>query len=176
MVTTTDLIGLYDRQLSPILRDGVPMRVSVNVQSKLMSHPLENGSQITDHAVKIPTEITLSFMLVGAAARDAYQRLRGYYDSKDQLVVQTRADVYRNMVIEQLPHDESAEVIGAFPVNIKLKEVLIATTQFQALPPQQVATPRDASTVRRGQQSPRAEPADKDGKKRSSILHGIFYG
>lgn len=172
-----EVIGIYDSEFNPLVAEAAPIKATISPTSKLMEHPVENGTVIMDHSVRLPTEITFQMLLVGDNVRDLYKSLVTMYDKKELLTIQTRADVYPRMVIESMPHDESAENMAVIPVVLKLKEVIVAETQFQALPPKQVASPRNASTVKRGQQSGRQEPADKGGEqKRGSVLYRTFYG
>lgn len=171
-----EVIGLYDDGFNPLVSGAIPIKATVSPTSKLMSHPIEDGTVIMDHAVREPTEITFQILLVGDESRDLYKSLSNLYDKKEMITVQTRAGVYPRMVIESMPHDENAENMAVIPVVLKLKEAIVAKTQFQALPPQQVASPRNASTVKRGQQSGRQETADKGGERQGSLLYKTFYG
>lgn len=171
-----EVIGIYDDSFNQLLTGASPVRAMVSPQSKLMEHPVENGSTISDFAVTLPVELTLDMLLSGDDARNLYKVLVDLFQKKELLTVQTRAGVYPKMVIQAMPHDENAENMDVLPVTVKMKEVIIAETQFQALPPRQVEKPRNSSTVKRGQQQGRAEPASDGGERRSSTLYKIFNG
>ena len=138
-----------------------------------MEHPVESGATITDHRIMLPVEIRMSLMLDDPI--NDYAQVKALYREASLLVVQTRTGTYQNMLIAALPHEESAEVFDRVPMELVLREVQIVEAQFQALPPRQVASPRNASTVNRGQRTTAAENA-AEGPRKSSTLYRIFRG
>lgn len=150
----TDVVAVLDSNFNQLFQLARPMKCNVNVQSKLMSHPVENGSLITDFRIVLPTEIELGMIIGGDEYRSVYQEIKTAYLNADALIIQTRADTYLNMVIEAIPHDESPDMFDAIPVALRFKEAILINVQYQALTPAAVATPSDQSTVKRGEQQP----------------------
>lgn len=174
---SVDVVGVFDSKFNQVFPAARPIKAQVKEVAKLMEHPVESGSTITDHRVILPTEIELTLMLQGDEYRDTYGLIRGYFMKTELLTVQTNTGSYTNMVIEAMPHDETPETFDAAPMALKLKEVLLVTAQFQALPPAAVKNTRDASKVKRGEQTGKTETAtESGGKKKSSVLYGILYG
>jgi hypothetical protein len=69
------------------------------------------------------------------------------------------------MIIEKMPHDESPDMYDGVALALSLKEAKFVSPQFSTL---KVAAPKNANTVKRGEQQP------QESKKQSSILSGLF--
>lgn len=149
-----DVVAVLDSDFNQLFDLARPMKANINPQSKLMMHPIEDGSLITDFRIILPLEIELGMLITGDEYRSVYQQIKTSFLNADSLIVQTRADTYFNMVIEAMPHDESVDQFDVLPIALKLKEAILIQVQYQALPPEAVATPADQSTVKRGAQQP----------------------
>jgi hypothetical protein len=181
--TAADVVGVFDADFNQVFPEGRPIKATIKETARGMEHPIENGSTITDHRVIDPSEITLTLMLVGEEYPDTYGRIKALFQKSELLTVQTKTGSYPSMMIIEMPHDETSDVFDAVPMELKLREVLLVTAQFQALPPAAVQSgtdgrgKRNASTVKRGEQTGKTEtPPDAGGQKKSSILYGIIYG
>lgn len=178
-VTATDVVGVFDSDFNQLFPEGRPIKATIKETAKGMEHPVEDGSTITDHRVIEPTEIQLTLVLVGEEYPDTYGTIKALFAKSELLIVQTKTGSYPNMMIVEMPHDETADVYDGIPMDLTLREVLLVTAQFQALPPasvQPAAGKRHASTVKRGEQTGKTETPDATGQKKSSILYGIIYG
>lgn len=178
---TTDVVGIFDADFQQLVPDGRPIKATVKPATKFMEHPLEDGSTIVDHRVFLPIEIELTMVLQGPQESAAvYQRVREIFRQAETITVQTKTGSYPSMAIESMPHDETPEVFDAVPLVLKLREAQFVAAQFQALPPKSVAAGadgkgrRNASTVKRGEQS--GKPESSGSKRSSSVLYGLFYG
>lgn len=167
-----DLVGIFDDDFQQLVPGARPIKAIVREEARVMDHPVEDGTTITDHRVMLPIEVELSLMLANPA--DDYAQLQGIYRRAELVTVQTRTSSYRNMLIQSLPHDEDPEIFDSVPLALRLREVVLVEAQFQALPPRQVERPRDASTKRRGEQS--TAQADPETERKSSSLFKIFKG
>lgn len=167
-----DVVGVFDANFNQLFPNARAMKGRVKEGAKVMDHPVESGSTITDHRIIMPVEIDLDVMLSGADYRDTYARVREVFLGNDTVTVQTRTGSYANMLVAEMPHDEFADVADAIPMLIRLREVIFVTAQFQALPPAKVAKKSDASTVKRGQQTGKDEATPR----KSSVLYDVFYG
>lgn len=175
--TASDVVGVFDSDFNQLFPEGRPIKASVKESAKGMEHPIEDGSTITDHRIINQTEIELTLMLVGEEYPDTYGRIKSLFLGTELLIVQTKTGSYPNMMIVEMPHDETTDVFDGVPMALKLREVQLVTAQFQALPPAAVQSPRNASTVKRGEQTGKTEtPADPNGQKKSSTLYRIIYG
>ena len=124
----------------------------VNENAKVMEHPVETGATITDHIIFMPIEIELSLMLTSNDYRSVYQQIKDIYLAGRLLTVQTRTATHQNMLIQQLPREESPDVFNGISVALRLKEANFVVAQFGSLPASSVANKSQSSTVARGQQ------------------------
>lgn len=149
------------------------MKATVRETSKVMEHPVEDGTTITDHRVIMPVEIDLSVMLADEDFRGTYQALKTLFTSAELLIVQTVTDNYADMMIVEMPHEETTEMVGAVPVAVKLKEVKTAKAQYGSLPPRAVARKSDSSTTKRGEVS--GQEASPEQKKQAKSIASDKY-
>lgn len=159
-----------------------PMKANVYEVAELMEHPLEDGSNVTDHIVYRAVEIELPLMLTGADLASVFAEIRELYLAGEILSVQTRTGTYASMVIQALPHDEKADELDAVTIGLQLKEAKFIKTQYagaigaaQVAPAPTAADPRPAarvSTVRRGAQQPTPPPPATEA--RGSVLYRAF--
>lgn len=151
-----DVVGVFDNDtFDQLFLTARPMKANVTRQQKVMDHPIETGSIVSDFAIILPVEIELSMLLTGDQYSAMYQELKLYWSTQTLVSIQTKADTFPNMLIQAMPHEETPEMFDVIPLALKLREVQMITVQYQALPPQAVATPTDASTVQRGAQQPK---------------------
>lgn len=160
-----------------------PMQANVYEVAELMEHPLEDGSNVTDHIVYRAVEIELPLMITGVDLPSVFAEIRELYLAGEVLAVQTRTGTYASMVIQALPHDEKPDELDAVTVGLQLKEAKFIKTQYAgAIAPAQVAPPTPAdprpasrvSTVRRGAQQ--TQPPAPAVEARGSILYRAFGG
>lgn len=150
-----DVVGVFDNDtFDQLFSTARPMKANVTRQQKIMDHPIELGSLVSDFAIILPVEIELSMLLTGSEYEAMYQEIKLYWSTQTLVSVQTKADTFSNMLIQAMPHEETPEMFDVIPLALKLREVQMVTVQYQALPPPAVAAPTDASTVQRGAQQP----------------------
>lgn len=167
-----DLVAILDADgYQPLFETSNPMRVTVRETARLTRFAIEDGTQRTDHRVIDPVEIDLPLLLI-EDVRDVFETLRQAWLDGKELIVQTKVRSYPNMMIAEMPHEETPDQGDSVPVAIRLQEVAVITPEFGLLPPRKVANTAQASTTKKGHQQT-SETPDAD-KKRASVLHGVF--
>lgn len=149
--SSADVVAVFDQDFNQVFSDARSMKADVKEHSKLMEHPVETGITITDHRIIKPIDISLYVIIGGDGLRDIYSEIKGYFINATLLTVQTRTGNYQNMLIEEIPHEETADMFDSVALLVRLKEVQFVQAQFGTLPAKQVAHPANASTVNRGQ-------------------------
>lgn len=152
---SADVTAVYDQDFNQVFANARPIKAQVNVYSKVMEHPLETGSVITDHSVLMPNEVELSLILISGDFDSVYQQIKQLYQQKTLLTIQTKADLYTNMIISDMPHDEDPAMFDVLSLAMKLKEVQFVTAQFGTLPASKVRDKTMASTTQKGEQTTR---------------------
>ncbi len=163
-----DVVGLFDKRFVQCFVDARPMKALIKASSKTMEHPIESGATITDYRVILPVEIELSMMLTAHAYRNIYSQIFDAYKHGHIFSVQTKAGIYPNMLITDMPHEEDPNIFDALMLTLKLREVVLVEAQYEKLPPHKVKNKTHASTVQRGEQS--GKPI-----KKQSLLHRLLF-
>lgn len=153
---------LYTQDGEEVLPDASIISCRVSDQSKLMEHPIESGAKISDHKVFEPRTIDLTIALTQYGYSAEYRELFNLYRDCTIMKLQTKAQVYNNLQIASIPHEEKVETMSRLMFNIQLKEAIVVTSQFVAATSQKKRA-ADKQTVEVGQQP-----------KRSSVLSDIF--
>jgi len=169
-----DVVSIYlEDTYLPIFSDARAIKARVNENSQVMSHPVEDGTTISDHKVILPVEIELTCIISSSLYRITYEALRLAYEQSYLLTVQTRTRPYTSMIISAMPHDEDPEMHEAVSITIKLTEVITATYTEGDTP--QVDNPSSAensSTADGGsKQTTDVSASSAEGEKSSSILY-----
>ena len=141
-----DIVGVYTQDFQQVFRFANLMKAIVKEESKLMEHPLENGALVTDHRIILQTEIELPIVLSALTYKDMYNEIKQYFNEGTALVVQTKASVYGNQVIQSLPHEEDPARFDVLTVTLKLKQIQVVAPVSVAVP----KNPTNAATVKRG--------------------------
>lgn len=147
-----DVVAVLGPGFSPIFGAARPLVASVFEDARIMEHPLETGAVIADHIVFQPTEIDLPLACVGELAyRSTYAAIRGAFHAGLLLTVSTRTGIYPNMVIVEMPHEETPNAFNAVMLRVRLREAKFVTPKT-GLSTDQTQNASQSSTVKRGNQ------------------------
>lgn len=148
-----DEVAIIDQTTFKPLFDGVQfLKAKTSNTTSVMSHPVEDGSKVSDHVVFNLVEIEMSAILP-ITDKTAYYQIREYYKKSILVAVQTRTDYYSNMVISAIPDDEDAEMFSSVAMGIKL-------TEFRAVVPVVVKAPK-VSKAKKKKQTPKKDTGKK---------------
>lgn len=165
-----DVVGIFDPATgNQLFTEAAAMKCNVNRSSKIMDHPLENGSPVSDYKIINPIEIDLGIMIDSQDLANTYGLISAAFASSQFLTVQTNAGSFVDMVIQGLPHDESPDMYGMLVLGLRLREIQLVTVQFQALTASDVEKPTDQSTVNIGEQTPAVAPPQ------NSALYDLLF-
>jgi len=167
-----DVVGVYDNDtFEQLFSTARPIKANINRSAKIMEHPIETGSIVQDFMILLPVEIELSMVLASDGEYQAvYQQLYSYFATGTPVSIQTKADVFSNMLIQAMPHEESADMFDAIPLALKLRQIQQVLVQYQSLTQPDVTNTEDQSTVNTGSQQPKESALYQIG----SFLRGIF--
>lgn len=119
------------------------MHVDHNSEMRITEHPVQTGSNISDHAFQMPAKVSFeigmsdamtdlgptSWLGQGGNTRSisAYRTLLGIMQQRIVLNINTRLFQYNNMLIESIhaPDDYKTQFGGRFTVNFK--QIITAT-------------------------------------------------
>lgn len=119
--------------------DGI-MSTETEEQLTITSHPVQSGANISDHAYREPTRITMEIVMSDVMACrqpgqfnsffdksvSAYRRLLDLQRSRIPVSVHTRLGTYQNMLIETISAPDDASTRDGLRCTVTLREVLVA--------------------------------------------------
>jgi hypothetical protein len=142
-------VSIYDNDSYDILfDDAICTALSVDSNSIVMSHPLEDGSKVSDHQVFDLTKISMELNLSKRDYNLVYENIDTAYRSSTLLTIQTKVNIYKNMIIESSPHVEGN--YQGIKMNLKLVEFdPVSSVDIQYKP--QLAS--DNNTTKKGIQN-----------------------
>lgn len=147
----------------------------------ITDHPVEKGSDITDHAQKQPKQLTIeigftdSGMMYGEGRNgrsvNAYQALVAIQESREPFPLSTRLFNYKNMLIESINAGDDYTTMNALKATLTLREVIIVDTATVGVTGRSSDPQTTDSTNSGSQQSSSVDSSG--GAKNSSILNSI---
>lgn len=171
--SAADLVAILDNEtLQQIFRASSPMRVSVRESKVASKFAAEDGTEKSEHVYTNATEISMDLFIDDEQSRNGYEEIRQAWLENRLVTVQTRVSSYQNMLILDMPHDETTDTNGAIVMPIRMQEWRTYEPQYGALPPQKVKRKEQSSTVNAGQkQTSETDPATR---RKASVLYGVF--
>ncbi len=111
----------------------------------ITDHPVEQGAAITDHAFKMPAEVTMqcgwssSGALFGSLSlttpQDIYQQLLALQESREPFDLVTGKRSYSNMLIKSLGVTTNAASENSLMVTCTMREIIVVETEATSLAP-----------------------------------------
>lgn len=170
--TQQRVVILENESLSELFDSVHPMRLSVTETKRATKFAVEDGTERSDHVVTELVEIQIDLSITDNL-RNSFENLRQTYLNDDLVTVQTKVASYPNMLIIDLPHDETAELGNAVNIAMRLQEWKAVKPEYGEVPPRKVEKKKQSSTVKRGQQTT-TEPSPESQEKTNSVLYDIF--
>lgn len=109
------------------------MACSISETAQLAEHPLESGAKIADHKVFQPIQVTVTIAFTEDNYLNEYSELRTLYLNKTYISMKTKTNVYENLQIVGIPHDETPERVNRMLFTIQMKEALVASSKYGGL-------------------------------------------
>lgn len=157
-------VTIYNSSNQEVLENSSIIDCSIQHKARLMEHPLETGAKIVDHKVFEPKIISLQVALPNVYYEDQYREILQLYEDCEALTVQTKLDIYPNLQITGLPHEESSDSVNRIFFNLELREAQVVNSVFISTGGG-VKNRENSKTVNTGQAQ----------AKSSSVLYNWFY-
>lgn len=148
--SSADVVGIFDENFNQLFADARPMRATIRQNARAMEHPIESGQIITDYRIILPIEIEIPFMVAPEFYRDTYEQIQNLFLNSELLLVQTVASLYVNMIISEMPHQESPEHFNSLHILLRFKQVQVVASETTFAP----ESPTDTNTQNIGVQNP----------------------
>lgn len=160
----SDVVAVLNQQnFEQLFQEARPVGARISETSRVMEHPVESGTMIADHRIIDPRTIEMLMIVNAADYSGAFQQIRSAWLNATLLTVQTKAAVYQNMIIQNLPREEDPEKFDVTTVALQMKEVIFAlpgsTSSTNSVSYYSPRDPQNATAVLRGLQSSIITPA-----------------
>ena len=121
-------------------------------ETQITSHPVDQGSPISDHAYNEPPELTTKIAWAGAPLELSmiYQGLLLIKEQFVRLVVMTGKRLYTDMLIKSMSLTTDLTSENALVLEINFKKVLITKTSETIVTIDNQATPEATADVQNG--------------------------
>lgn len=146
-VNNTDNVVLYDENNNQILPNCVIYSVKVDNSAQLAEHPLEDGSKMVDHKIFLPKELSVIIYLSETGYSSEYKEIKSLYEERKFITAQLKNDIYSNLQIVGLPHEESNNNVNRLIIQINLKEAIIVTSRVEGFKMGKAANSSTVSTT-----------------------------
>lgn len=160
---------LDNESLQPLWTGSDIMDVQVQETSTVTKYKVEDGTNRNDHIVHNPTEIIMRFTLAGDVSQ-LFSTIKQTYTERALVTVQTRTDVYADMIVTDIPQEQSGAAMDAVTLDIRLSEWREVVPEYGELTQARVANPDQSSTVKRGSQATSETPPEK----KQSVLRSLL--
>ncbi len=131
-----------------------PIAASIREASKGLMYPIETGATLTDSIIIEPTEIHIDMLIQQGGYATVYPQIRTGRLTGTLYTVQTRTGTYKNLFIEEMPHEETPEMMSAIRIRLKFKEALFVAPSTSGATQIQnnfsPASPQDTNTIAQG--------------------------
>lgn len=173
MATNQELVGIFrNESYEQLFLNASIMSASVTNNSKLMTHPLENGSQVGDHQIFELIRISIPIVLSSSDYVSVYRNIEKGFRSNELYTIQTKVSVYKNMVIESMPHEETVE--SGIRLILSFIEFLEQKTAIGIAPKYPKDSPTTKKGVQNGGNGENAKDGDVSEDKKTSFLKGLY--
>jgi hypothetical protein len=144
------------------------LKVDHNSKMTITEHPVEEGSNIADHAFLEPESLSMEIGMsdvcssfINGQFSHRYTRSVSAFDTIKQLqadrvpmTVHTRLKTYRNMLVETISVPDDFQTLFGLRASIGLREVIVVSTATVALPDRSSASPHTTGQTNRGTVQP----------------------
>lgn len=122
-----DIVQIIDQETSKqVFSNARPIKATIKETAKISKYPVETGYTSADNRVSNPTEIEIDLLIPSEYYNSVYPQIRNAWINATLLSVQTRTGIYKNLVIENMPHDEHPDFFSAIIMNLRLTEFILA--------------------------------------------------
>jgi len=142
-----DVVAILGPGFVPLWSALRPLEAAVFESADLMEHPVENGTVIADHLVHHPREILMPMVCIGEREyRSTYASLKAAFMAGIKLTITTRTSSYSDMILTDMPHEETPDRFNAISMALRFREAIVVTPQSGGLTEEQTQDPAQAST------------------------------
>lgn len=165
-----EVIAILNENGEQLFSNAVNIGVSVAPSKTFARHSIENKQVVIDDQFDNPTSLSMRMILDPSDYVDVYKEIKAAYTSVTNFTIQTKVDLYENMYLESLPHEEDPSMFNTIAMTLEFTEQLITASDDEILTTNNTSNASDADTVDSGQKS----NTDNDGTVLQRLYGRIF--
>lgn len=143
-------IAIYEQSENQQILTGLQfLDGSAQIDKKLMEHPKEDGTLITDHIVNEPTQVTLQILLSDDDSTSLNQ-LQDLYNNATPLIIKIKNELHTNLIMSGKPLKADSNHFNKTVYDLTFKEIQEAVTLYVKMTVPQVKQKANASKVNTG--------------------------
>lgn len=106
------------------------MSGSVDINSDIAEHPVEDGTVITDTAILNPITATVDISMPTALYTRIYRQIYDYYVNKKKIMMKTKFGMIKNLVISAMPFEMTNASIDRPVIQLSLRQIVEVKTMY----------------------------------------------
>ena len=148
--TDVQNIAIYEQDKNQQILTGLQfLDGSAQIDKKLMEHPKEDGTLITDHIVNEPTQVSLQ-VLVADDDAISLNELKDLYKNSTPVIIKLKNELHTNLVMSGKPMKADSSHYNYTVYDLSFKEIQEAVTLYVKMTVPQVKQKKNASKVNTG--------------------------
>lgn len=152
-------VQILDNETLMLLLDSLsPVSVSVEESKTVTKFAVEDGTERSDHVIENPIEISIDFVIHKNLKQD-FNELKTAFEQNRLLTIQTKTNVYSNMLISNISQAQDSDKYDAVNVSVDFTEWVEVTPEYGELKKSTVKNPVHADAINRGAQQAKKEPS-----------------
>lgn len=129
--------------------------LDAKLNKQATKYQVEDGTERNNHIVEKAKEIDVSLVLTKTDEKEniaSFQELLDYFNNNKLVTVQTKMNIYNNMLIEAIPHSESKDIFYGCTISMHLTEWREVKPEYGELRQEQVKDKKHSDTQKTGRQ------------------------
>lgn len=166
------IIQFFDNNTKEVIFKSTNItNLDAKLNKQAIKYQVEDGTERNNHVIEKAKEIDVSLVLTKVDDKEniaSFQELLDYFSNNKLVTVQTKMNIYNNMLIESMPHTESKDIFYGCAINMHLIEWREVKPEYGELKQEQVKDDKHSDTQKTGRQ----QGTETSNKKNESILRG----
>ncbi len=166
-----EVVAILDSDGVEILDTITNIGVSVSISKTFAQHSLENSEVVVDDQYDNPDQLTLRVILNPSDYTSVYKQIKEYYEAITNFTIQTKVDVFTDMYLMGMPHEEDPSMFNTIAMNLSFTQQIIVESTTTSISVADVSNAGDSDTTDSGSKS---TTEDDDGTVASRAFSRVF--
>ncbi|MFV7791244.1 phage baseplate protein [Aliarcobacter lanthieri] len=131
------------------------LTLDVKLNKQATKYQVEDGTERNNHIIEKVKEIDAAIVLSKVDESEniaSFLELLDYFNNDKLVTVQTKMNIYNNMLIEAIPHNENKDIFYGCAISMHLTEWREVKPEYGELKQEQVKDKKHSDTQKTGRQ------------------------